>query len=569
MSTPRPIRLWPAWVILAIQAGLMIFTVMAEFDNFSRFVAMMAGPLACGIAFVVYLLLASRLRLAESGSILICVILGAAIAWALGDPSIGSALWIYGLPLAMLVVTLTMTWWGDPSFSSRINWPARLGLLCWAAFLPARLDGFDGTYFPEFASRWSPAVGSSRPVAELEAKSAPTSEPIVLTEGDWPGFRGPQRDSRVVGQKIRDDWEKTPPQILWKIKVGPAWSSMAVVGDSIFTQEQIGDQEAVVSYERSSGKERWRRTSTARFHEIVSGPGPRATPTFHDGLVYSIGGTGQIEAIDARTGELQWKHSLKDEYNAELNMWGYACSPLVAQGQVILYSRGAQAKGWIAFDAKTGKETWSVPTSGENYSSAQLFTIGEVTFLVLITEKSLVGVDPATGKVLWEHTPAGWSMAPMVQPHQVGPASLVVSIGDGTGSGRFSIIPSADSWKVEDDWTSKNLKPSFNDFVQFEDALFGFDQNIFACIDAASGKRLWKKGRYGFGQCLLFEESKAILIVTETGEIVLIAADPKQHRELGTFQAVEGKTWNHPAFAQGVLYVRSGEEMAAVDLSTQ
>jgi outer membrane protein assembly factor BamB len=154
----------------------------------------------------------------------------------------------------------------------------------------------------------------------------------------------------------------------------------------------------------------------------------------------------------------------------------------------------------------------------------------------------------------------------MVQPQLFGGASLVIATGDGQGLARLEQTgtAAAPAWKQQ--WISRKLKPSYNDFVIHQDHIYGFDQNIVACVDAKSGEQRWKRGRYGFGQMLLFPESNQLLVLSEAGELVLVAAEPAAHRELAKFPVIAGKTWNHPAWADGKLYVRNGAEIACVEL---
>jgi outer membrane protein assembly factor BamB len=123
------------------------------------------------------------------------------------------------------------------------------------------------------------------------------------------------------------------------------------------------------------------------------------------------------------------------------------------------------------------------------------------------------------------------------------------------------------AWSVTQRWASQRLKPSFNDFVVHDGFIYGFDNNVFCCLDLQTGKRRWKEGRYDHGQVLLLAEPGLLLVVSERGEAVLLAARPDRHEELGRFQAVEGKTWNHPVLAHGRLYVRNATEIACYELA--
>ena len=141
-------------------------------------------------------------------------------------------------------------------------------------------------------------------------------------------------------------------------------------------------------------------------------------------------------------------------------------------------------------------------------------------------------------------------------------------MGDaGTGVRRLAVALGAGGWSAEERWTSVGLKPYFNDFVIHEGHAFGFDGGILACIDLADGKRKWKGGRYGHGQLILLPAQDLLLVLSEKGELALVAATPDQFRELARIPAIEGKTWNHPVLVGDELLVRNGQEMAAFRLS--
>ena len=137
----------------------------------------------------------------------------------------------------------------------------------------------------------------------------------------------------------------------------------------------------------------------------------------------------------------------------------------------------------------------------------------------------------------------------------------------GLGIRRLAVAYGAGGWTVQERWTSAGLKPYFNDFVVHEGHAYGFDGSILSCIDLADGKRKWKGGRYGSGQLVLLPEQHLLLVISEDGELVLVAASPDQFREVSRFAAINGKTWNHPVLVNNVLLVRNGEEMAAFRLA--
>jgi hypothetical protein len=174
-------------------------------------------------------------------------------------------------------------------------------------------------------------------------------------------------------------------------------------------------------------------------------------------------------------------------------------------------------------------------------------------------------VEPATGKVLWEHNSPG--RAPRaVQPQVVGTNRVLMSTGMEQDTALIEVARTEGGWTPRQVWASRHLRPSFNDFVVHEGCVYGFDNHLFCCIDLETGKRRWKDGRYGYGQVVLLAEPGLLLVAAEDGTVVLLAANPERHEERGRVEAFEGKTWNHPAVAHGRLYVRNAEMIACFDL---
>ena len=391
------------------------------------------------------------------------------------------------------------------------------------------------------------------------------SAPVGAENGaDWPGFRGPARDGVVRGVRIATDWAKSPPVELWRRPIGPGWSSFAVHGDLLYTQEQRGDDELVSCYNLTTGEPVWRHGDPARFWESNAGAGPRGTPTLSNGRVYTFGATGILNALDAGNGAVVWSRNVATDTGEEIPAWGFSSSPLVVGDVVIVAASGRLA----AYDAATGQPRWLGPTGGAGYSSPHLVTIDGVAQVVLLRGSRSTSVAPADGTLLWEHR---WQpSASIVQPALTADGDVLISASDamgGIGMRRLAVAHGPGGWTAEERWTSNGLKPYFNDFVVHKGHAFGFDGSILACIDLQDGKRKWKGGRYGHGQLLLLPDQDLLLVLSEDGELALVGATPDQFTELARVPAIEGKTWNHPALAGDVLLVRNGQEMAAFRLS--
>jgi outer membrane protein assembly factor BamB len=354
---------------------------------------------------------------------------------------------------------------------------------------------------------------------------------------------------------------------MWRRPVGPGWSSFAVHGDVFYTQEQRGEDEIVSAYNLKTGAPVWRHRDAARFWESNGGAGPRGTPAFTDGRVYSLGATGIVNALDARDGSVIWSRSAASDTGAAVPGWGFTSSPLVVSDVVIVATSGRL----VAYDVATGDPRWVRRTKGGSYSSPHRATIDGVVQILMLNGGGATSVAPADGAELWDHR---WPEASgnIVQPALTGDGDVLIGAIDMAGGGfatrRIAVARGSGEWTVDERWTTTGLKPSFSDYVVHKGHAFVFDGSILACIDLTDGKRKWKGGRYGHGQLLLLAEQDVLLVQSEDGALALVSATPDKFTELAArVPAVEGKTWNHPVLAGDVLLVRNGEEMAAFRLS--
>jgi outer membrane protein assembly factor BamB len=451
-------------------------------------------------------------------------------------------------------------------------------------WLLLRQDGINGDHNADFGWRWSPSpeeqllaqtnpepvtttpiespsatpVLTPSPAATPEKQAQPTTPAPTEARADWPGFRGPRRDGIVRGVKIKTDWSASPPVQMWRRPVGPAWSSFAVNGDLVYTQEQRGDNEAVTCYKATNGQPVWTHSDKARFFESNAGAGPRSTPTLSNGRVYAFGATGILNVLDARTGAVVWSRNVAEETNTKTPFWGFSSSPLIADDVVIIAAAGQL----VAYETATGNRRWLGPTAGGSYSSPHLVTINGVTQVLMTSDGRLISVSPTDGKQLWQHQ---WSPNTIVQP-AVTPDGNVLVTSQEAGARRLAVAQNSSGWTVEERWTSNGLKPYFNDFVIHKGHAFGFDGRILSCIDLNDGQRKWKGGRYGNGQLVLLPDQDLLLVLSEEGELALVAAVTDQFTELAKFPAIHGKTWNHPVLVGDLLLVRNAEEMAAFKL---
>jgi outer membrane protein assembly factor BamB len=574
-SAPRPPRTWPAIWLLCIFWSLYFVLRWTEWGvslGFAGFLALFGGGALTMLLFAVWWLTASRLAWAERFEVLGVAVLAGVGAGFLADKTSLALLFMPGLPLVLTAWSIGLIVARHWRSSRRVMALAGLICLTWSTMLLFRTQGVSGDFQTAIHWRWTPTAERhylADPIRNPE--SSTIQDPLTLRAGDWPGFRGDERAGEVREVRIATDWDPAGPKLLWRRRIGPAWSSVAVVGDRLFTQEQLGEDEAVVCLDAATGKTLWSHKDEARHEDGQSEAGPRATPTFADGRIFTLGATGILNCLDAATGEIQWSRDIKADSGTNKPVWGFSSSPLVAEGLVIVFAGSEQSesqKTLLAYHTSSGEPSWSAAAGNFSYCSPQLALVGDTTQLLFVSEEGLLAFDPSSGAVLWQYGAKGpkWGIPQTVQPRAIGGDSILFDAGADVGTSLIAVTHNAEVWKAEERWLSRQLKPSFNDFVVHDQAIFGFDNRVFTCVDLQSGKRRWKSGRYGSGQVLLLRDQGLLLIVSDEGDVVLVPADPNSHRELARFRAVEGKTWNHPVIAHGHLYIRNAQEMACYGL---
>jgi outer membrane protein assembly factor BamB len=567
-TPPKPLRLWPG-VILVVLQWLAWFVVPTLFPRTAG-ISLLIGVL-CGLAIVLWWLFFSRARWIERIGALVLIVLALIGTKRIVHESIaGGGMGMLLYMLAIPVMSLALVAWAviTRRFSAgrrRIAFVVALLLAC-GVFTIIRTGGLTAEFDNDIHWRWSktPEQLLLAQANEETAATTPAPPPAITTktEGDWPGFRGSQRDSIVHGVRIKTDWTASPPVQLWRRPVGPGWSSFAVHDGRFYTQEQRGDDEIVACYDVATGKLVWRHGDRARFWESNGGAGPRATPTISNGRVYSQGGTGIVNVLDAATGNVVWSRNAVTDTGAKVPGWGIAGSPLVVNDMVVV----AAAGNLVAYDLATGKPRWTGPAGGTGYSSPQLVTINGVQQIVLLNSNGATSVAAADGKVLWQHA---WSGVPIVQPAATSTGDVFISVSDSSGLRRLAVAQGSGGWTVQERWTSEELNPWFNDFVIHKGQAYGFNGSTLTCIDLENGNLKWKGKRYGYGQMVLLSDQDLLLVISEQGGLALVKATPEQFTELAEFPALEGKTWNHPVLAGDVLLVRNDHEMAAFRLSRE
>lgn len=426
----------------------------------------------------------------------------------------------------------------------------------------------------------------------------PPSGVVLDGAADSPQFMGPNRNGVLADPGLATDWSSRPPKLIWRQAIGEAWSGVSVIGQRFITQEQRGDDEAVVCYELATGKPLWIHRDATRYDTTLGGVGPRSTPTVSGHRVFTLGATGILNCLDLATGRKVWSKQTYEDFGATPTQWGEAASPLVDGLLVILNVGGDNGRSLVALHRKTGDLLWSAGESKQSYSSPFIATVAGERQIVILNQFDVTGHDAATGAVRWEAPFAGPHpkvAMPLVMPGVTGdgkadPAGsrIFVSASYGVGCALYAVkrvtpatlqedaTPTFDADRL---WKNIRMKVKFSNVVLHDGHIYGLDDGRMVCMNADSGRRMWKSGgtfSYGHGHTLMLSpnpqdsqgepDAPLLLVSCENGEVALLRADSKEHRELTRFKALDGKTWNPPTLAGRYLLIRNHREIACYEL---
>ena len=361
----RPLRLWPGVVAVVLQWLAFYVVPIVVSGPIAGYIAPL-GALLGGLAVVVWWAFFSRAPRFERWGVVVLMIVALVATSRILHESIATAgMGMMFVLYAMPVLSLAVVFWAV-ACRRLADGPRRAAmvatiLLACGGWTLVRFNGISGGGSADFAWRWT-ETSEEQLLARAgdELVAFPLAPAVAEAGAEWPGFRGPDRDGVISGVRIVTDWSRSPPVELWRRSVGPGWSSFAVRGDLLYTQEQRGDDEVVACYNATTGDPVWRHRDATRFWESMGGAGPRGTPTVSDGRVYTFGATGIVNVLDAADGAVVWSRNAASDTDAKVPYWGFASSPLVVDDLVIVAVEGAL----VAYDLATGDPRWFGPNGG-------------------------------------------------------------------------------------------------------------------------------------------------------------------------------------------------------------
>jgi outer membrane protein assembly factor BamB len=379
---------------------------------------------------------------------------------------------------------------------------------------------------------------------------------------DWPQWRGADRDGKVKGFTAPESWPKELTQ-KWKVTVGAGDATPALVGDRLYVFARQGDDEVTLCLDAASKEELWLDKYAA---QAVTGaaarhPGPRSSPAVADGKVVTLGVGGVLSCLDAATGDVVWR---KDPFPEVVPQFFTATSPIIVDGTAVAHLGGKENGAIIAFDLASGDQKWRWAEEGPEYASPALLTVEGTRQIVTLTEKSIVGVGLADGKLLWrlpfEPARRAYNAATPIVDGQT-----VIYTGAGRGTKAVKIEKQADGFAAKELWSNPELAPQFNTPVLKDGLLFGLSDggNLF-CINALTGQTAWtdatERGSGGFGA--IVDAGSVILALPSNSELIAFEPSDTGYVELALMKVADMPTYAHPVIAGNRVFVKDQETLA-------
>jgi len=400
------------------------------------------------------------------------------------------------------------------------------------------------------------------------------NRPVDGAGADWPQYLGPDRNGVYSGPPLADAWPASGPRKVWQKSVGEGFAGPVVVGDRLILFHRRGSEEVVEALETTTGNTVWRFAYKTNYRDDFGfDEGPRSVPVVVNGRVYTFGAEGQLHAIDVATGKPVWNVDTMRRFNVRKGFFGAAGSPLVEDGRVIVNvggTDGAKGAGIVAFNADTGAVLWTATDHQASYSSPVGATFGGRRHAVFFTRGGLVGLDPATGAVLFQRPWRSRSASSVnaATPLVIGDV-IFASATYETGAVAMRVNGS----QLTDLWSSDDvLSNHYATSVYADGYLYGYHGRqefnpSFRAVDLKTGAVKWSVDRYRAGSVTLV--GNRLLIARETGELVLAAATPDAFRPLAKAQVLRGTVRALPAVSDGFVYLRNENTLVCLDLRQQ
>ncbi len=382
--------------------------------------------------------------------------------------------------------------------------------------------------------------------------------PVAAQAQDWPQWRGPSRDGAVPAFEAPEAWPESLT-LRWRVDVGEGYAAPVLVGERVYAFTREGGDEVMRALDADTGAELWRAAYPAPFSFLPAaephGPGPKATPTHAGGRLYTLGLGGVVTAFDAETGDAVWRVP-----EPEIAPWyGTAASPLVDGGAVVVHVGGHDQGALTAFDSETGEVRWAWDGDGPSYASPQLVEVDGVRQIVTLTQGKVVGVQAATGALLWERAFSTNFTQNIIDPIVVDGGTVVIS-GFQEPTQAFRLARAGDGWTIEDAWASAETSQYMTNGVLLGDGrLFGMtsrNSGQYFLLDLAAGETLWTSAPRQAENAAILRAGDTLLVLEDDGELVVGRVSDGGFDEAARYVVAGSATWAQPAVAGNRVFVK-------------
>ena len=386
----------------------------------------------------------------------------------------------------------------------------------------------------------------------------------------WPQWRGIHRDGKSAEIGLLKEWPKEGPPLVWKVNtLGEGYSTPSVVGGKIYGASYRGADEFAWTLDEKDGSTIWEtRISPAAREKIGYAHGPRSTPTVDGKDVFTLGAAGHLTCLDADTGSVRWQTHLKEDFGGEMmSRWGYSESVLV-DGDRVVCTPGGEKGAVVCLNRQTGRPMWRARQLRDPaaYTSIIKTTIHGIEQYISLTGKTLAGIDPSTGKLLWKIERKGKTAViptPICRGNQI-----FVTSGYGIGCNLFEIEWKNGQFSAKENYANKEVKNHHGGVIRIGDYLYASNDLTIVCLEMATGEVAWEERSVGKGS-LAYADGH-LYLRSERGPIALIEANPEKYMEKGRFEQPDRsrrRSWPHPVIANGHLFLRDQNQLFCYDIT--
>ncbi len=377
----------------------------------------------------------------------------------------------------------------------------------------------------------------------------------------WSQFRGNLRNGQNIETQAIEALPETGPQLLWTKSVGNGFPEVASAAGTafIFSSDSLeGGYEYLAAVEIETGNQRWKTRVDSLYFEVDGwGHGPRATPVVDDAAIYCLSGFGKLTACSIKDGSKIWVVDIPKEFGSVQPRWGYSSSPLIIENFLILETGGAETKAYTALDKKTGKTIWSKGTGEAGYNSPTMVNINGQNQIVFVADSMLFAYDLA-GNQLWDFKMP--FRQPTAMPVFISPDKFFMSTVSDVGSFMIQIKNNTATQL----WANTAMQNEWSTSCYYNGFIFGISKTKLVCISAETGEMKW--GQRGFGKGSLIILGDKLIVLSDQGLITIAEASSEKFTKISSFQALHGKSWTAPSFADGKLFVRNLSTMSCFKL---